>query len=135
MNELLELLPMPAERDIPPNSFELRKAQLVGFVERDLRTVGGKTRRLRRLRGLRVWLMSIGIILALIAGVKLNDASDSHGLLGSRLLAEATVAAASGSSVVFLLAGTRPRSDGISHAIIQRRAIGAGHAIAWAVGP
>ncbi len=61
MNDFLELIPVPAERDLPSGRLEHHKAALLQRVEADLRT-----RRGRRLRGLRAWLTSLGIMLALI---------------------------------------------------------------------
>jgi uncharacterized protein (DUF3820 family) len=123
MNEMLELLPVPAERDMPFGSFEARKAQLLDLVEHDLRTAGRRAGRLGRLRSLRVWLTSLGVITALIAGLGFDRASDSHSPLGTRTVTEATVAVASGSAVVSVLVGARPRSGGVPRAIMQRRAL------------
>jgi hypothetical protein len=63
MNDFLELFPIPAERDLPSGRLEHHKAALLQRVEADLRTRG---RTAERLRGLRAWLTSLGIILALI---------------------------------------------------------------------
>jgi hypothetical protein len=67
MNEFRDLLPVPAERDLPFGRLEHRKAALVQRVEADLQAGERKVLGLQRLRGLRTWLTSLGILLALIA--------------------------------------------------------------------
>jgi len=52
VSELLRLLPVPAERELPPAAFERRKAALVRSVEAELRAAAHTRRRLARLRSL-----------------------------------------------------------------------------------
>ena len=122
MNEFPELPSVPAQRDIPSASFEARKAQLLQLVETDLHSAGLRARRLSRLRSLRVWLTSLGILAALVAGLGFDRGSGPHSLLGAPTVSEATVAVASGSAVASLLVAAGPRPAG-TRVLIQRQAL------------
>jgi len=56
--ELLDLLPVPAERDLPPGRLEARSAALVAAIEAESAP--------SRLRG---WLTSLGLFLAAVIAV------------------------------------------------------------------
>jgi hypothetical protein len=108
MTDFLELLPVPAERDLPSGGFEQRKVALVQFVATDLRSGDRKAIRLGRLRGLRIWLMSIGMSLALVATV--GSMLTTHVRPQStRVAVETAVALGSGPVVASLL--TMPLRD------------------------
>jgi hypothetical protein len=98
MNDFLELLPVPAERDLPSGRFVQRKAALLQLVEADLQS-GRKATPLGRWRHLRVWLLSIGIGLALIATAS-STLLVSHVRPQTTRVAVATVVALGGGPVV-----------------------------------
>jgi hypothetical protein len=107
MNELLELLPVPAERDMPSGSLERRKAALLQLVEAELRMGDRKATRLGRLRGLRAWLTSLGIILALVAVVSSTLLATHVRPHTTRVVVEAAVALGTGPVVASLVAVPR----------------------------
>jgi hypothetical protein len=61
MNELLELMPVPGERELPPGRLEERRAGLLAAIEAE--PVAGR-RRVRLGMFVRGWLASIGLLLA-----------------------------------------------------------------------
>jgi hypothetical protein len=103
MNELLDLLPVPAERDMPSGSLERRKTALLQLVEADLQ----QATRLSRLRGLRTWLTSLGIVLALIAVVSSTLLAAHVRPHTTRVVAETAVALGTGPVVASLVAVPR----------------------------
>jgi hypothetical protein len=136
MNEVRELLAVPAERDMPSASFEQRKAALLEVVEADLRMAD---RARGRLRGLRGWLTSLGVILALIGVAGSTLLTTRVRPQGMRVAVEAAVVVGSGPVVASLAALPRPRSGGSAlGGREQRRAIGGGRAparvsVPWAL--
>lgn len=59
MNEILDLLPIPAERDFPPGQFEARRAALVAAVREPL---GRRALRAARGHATKTWLSLLGIL-------------------------------------------------------------------------
>jgi hypothetical protein len=108
MNDFLELLPVPAERGLPARSFERRKAALLHVVEADLHS---GAIRLGRLRSLRIWLMSIGVSLALVAIVG-STLTNHVRPQSTRVAVETAVALGGGPVVASLFAMPRLRADG-----------------------
>jgi hypothetical protein len=122
MNDFLELLPVPAERDLPAGSVEQRKAALLQMVEADLHSGARTGIRLARLRGLRIWLMSIGVSLALVATVGSMLTNDG-GPQSTRVAVETAVVLGGGPAVASLFAMPRLRADGSGGGIGSSRAV------------
>src|SRR5262245_25622033 len=99
MTDLLDLLPVPAERDLPPGRLELRAAALVAAVEAE---ASARTARRGRLRS---WLTSLGLLIA-------SSAAACSILLAGNVKLDRTLAAeavlAGGSGLVVLAALPRP---------------------------
>jgi hypothetical protein len=121
MNEFLELLPVPAERDMPAGCFEQRKAALLRLVEADLEMGDQNASRLGRLRGLRAWLTLLGVILALVAVVSSTLLTTHVRAQRTQVVVEAAVVLGSGPVIAALT--VTPWT--------QRRAIGSGRATGW----
>lgn len=73
MNEILDLLPIPAERDFPPGQLEARRDALVAATRAETARGPAARRVLRAARGhvTRTWLSLLGILalgLALLFG-------------------------------------------------------------------
>jgi hypothetical protein len=99
VSELLDLLPVPAERDLPPGRLEARRAAAVAAVAADAKQ--SRSGRLRR------WLVSIGLLLASIAAV--CSILWSANVRVDRTLAVGTAVAVAGGSGLAALAPA-PRS-------------------------
>lgn len=111
MNDFLELLPVPRERDLPSGRLEQRKAVLLLLVEADLRSAERRRARSGRLGALRAWLMSLGIIVALIAIVSSIQLTTNLRPQSPRLV-EAAVMLGTAPVVASLVAMPRPRFEG-----------------------
>lgn len=74
MNEFLDLLPIPEERDFPEGQFEARRAALVAAVRVDLADEPFARRALRAARGgiTKSWLSLLGILALGIALISLG---------------------------------------------------------------
>jgi hypothetical protein len=98
LNDLHELLPVPAERDLPPGCLEQRKHALVDHVAADARG-----RRAGALRTLRLWLLSL-LLGAVLVATTVRGATPQR-------IAEATVAVAAAPAAVSAVAAATPRTQ------------------------
>ena len=102
MNELLRLLPVPAERALPAAALERHKAALLRTVEADLCAASQRQRRLARLRS----LLGIFFAVVMLAGATLlatEARTDSK-----PVLAGVTIAAVSAHLVASVAVPLRP---------------------------
>ncbi len=109
MNEFLELLPVPAEREMPAGSFERRKAALVQLIDAELSLTGRAVGRLARLRSLRVWLTTLGLVIAVLASVCSALAATHVRDHATRATVETVLAVSGGPAVAALAAAPRVR--------------------------
>ena len=93
-SELFDLLPVPAERDLPSGRLELHRAALVSTIEAEPVAAG-------RLRG---WLTSLGLLLAAIAVVCSVVFAGSARPHETEAAAKATVVVLAGSTGIAALA-------------------------------
>ena len=79
MNEILDLLPIPAERDLPPGQLAARRDALVTAIRTDAAAEPLARRAMRAARGhlTRTWLSLLGI-LALGLAVVCSGVSGQH---------------------------------------------------------
>ncbi len=79
MNEILDLLPIPAERDLPPGQLAARRDALVAAIRMDAAPEPLARRAMRAARGhlTRTWLSVLGI-LALGLAVVCSGVSGQH---------------------------------------------------------
>ena len=99
MNELLDLLPVPPERDLPSGRLEARAAALVAAIEAEPAAARG---------GLRSWLTSLGVLLASLAvvcSVLLAGSARPH---ETEIAAKTVVVLAAGTGAVALAIAPRP---------------------------
>ncbi len=109
MNEFLELLPVPAEREMPAGSLERRKAALVQLIGAEVSLPGRAAGRLARLRSLRVWLTTLGLVIAVLVSVCSALAATHVRKRGTRATVETVLAVAGGPAVAALAAAPRVR--------------------------
>jgi hypothetical protein len=98
-SELLELLPVPPERDLPPGRVEVRTAALVAAIEAE--PAAARSR-------LRSWLTSLGVFLASLAvvcSVLLAGSARPH---ETELAAKTVVVLAGGTGAAALAVAPRP---------------------------
>jgi hypothetical protein len=120
MNELLELLPAPAERDIPAHRFEQRRSTLVAAVGADVGAAGRRPARFSRLRALRVWLMSLVLILVLASmAASLSSVTRLPGPSSGTLVETAVLA---GTPIAVSIAGSHRQRFGGTARLTQLQA-------------
>lgn len=102
LNDFRELLSPPPARDLPPGRLELRKEALLAFVEADLRADGRRSWRIGMLRGLRAWLLTVGLVLLLAGIAAFGAARASAATASSGSVVETAVAIAAAPAVASL---------------------------------
>jgi hypothetical protein len=97
LNDFHELLPVPAERDLPPGRLEQRKHALLDHVAAETRG-----RRAGAFRALRLWLLSL-VLGTVLVGTTVRGAAPQR-------LAEVTAAVAAAPAAVAAVAAATPRT-------------------------
>jgi hypothetical protein len=124
MNDLLELLTPPPERDMPPGRLELRRDSLLQWVEADVRAGRHRTGRFALLRGLRVWLLTAALVLLLLVGVAVGASRASGASTNSRAVVEASVVAAAAPAVASLFVVSANPRPVVPIRVVAARALG-----------
>src|SRR4051794_36432248 len=96
----LDLLPVPAERDLPPGRLEQRAAALVVLVESGARPRGFGV--------LRSWLMSLALFAAVLGVVGSVVLAGGGRVDKTHLAAQTAVVLAGGSGLVAVAVAPRP---------------------------
>jgi hypothetical protein len=103
MNEILDLLPIPAERDLPPGRLEMRRDALVAAIATDTAREPLARRAMRAVRGhiIGAWLsllamlaLGLALVCSGVSGQHRTARSDAVAVLAITSAAQIAVAAA-----------------------------------------